>query len=82
MFEELMLDEEGVDKTAHKKIFIGRSHETTYKDTLHNIELLVNNMNDHSKLREVMKKVVPTYNYKKESVDRVDDLEKQIVSSN
>ncbi len=81
LFEELMLDEEGVDKTVHKKIFIGRSHEVAYKDTLHNIELLVSNMSDPSKLREAMKKVVPTYNYKKERVDRVDDLEKQIVST-
>ncbi|MFC2145449.1 polysaccharide biosynthesis protein [Actinomycetota bacterium] len=81
MFEELMLDEEGVDKTSHKKIFIGRSHEVTYKDTLYNIKLLVNNMSDPVKLREAMKKVVPTYNYKKESVKRVDDLEKQVVSS-
>lgn len=67
LFEEFMLDEEGVDKTTHKEIFIGRSHEATYRDTLHNIELLVNNMNDPLKLREAIKEVVPTYNYKKKT---------------
>jgi len=81
LFEELMLDEEGIVKTSHEKIFIGRSREVTYEEALLNIELLVNNMNDPSKLREAMKKVVQTYNYKKESINRIDDLEKQIISS-
>ena len=81
LFEELMLDEEGIVKTSHEKIFIGRSREVTYEEALLNIELLVKNMNDPSKLREAMKKVVQTYNYKKESINRIDDLEKQIISS-
>jgi len=81
LFEELILDEEGVDKTSHKKIFIGRSQKVSYKEVLHNIEILVNNMNDPLKFREAMKKVVPTYNYKREGIDRVDDLEGQIISS-
>ncbi len=69
LFEELMLDEEGIGKTSHKKIFTGRSPEISYKEVLYNIELLVNNMSDPSKLREAIKKVVPTYSCKKESIE-------------
>lgn len=80
MFEELMLDEEGVDGTTNKRIFVGRSQEVAYKKVLYNIELLVNNMSDTAKLREAIKEVVPTYNYMKESVKKVDDLGKQVIS--
>ena len=81
LFEELMLDEEDVDKTPHEKIFVCRSQEVTYKKALLNIELLVNSMSDPLKLREAIKKVVPTYNYKKEDINSIGDLERQIISS-
>jgi len=81
MFEEMMMDEEGIKKTYHEKIFIGKSNDILYKDIIMKIELLKSSLDDPESLRETMAKIVPTYTYKKEGIDRIDDLEKHILPS-
>ena len=72
MFEEFMLDEEGVDKTRHEKIFIGRSHNRSYDGVMMYIESLIKCMDNPDNLRKTIAKVVPTYTYKKETGTKID----------
>jgi FlaA1/EpsC-like NDP-sugar epimerase len=81
MFEEFMLDEEGVDKTQHEKIFIGRSTYKSYDEVMMDIESLVNCMDNPDNLRKALVKVVPTYTYKTEVNTKIDGREEQTITS-
>jgi len=65
LFEELLLDEEGIQSTEHKKIFIGQPIFTDYKLLLKSLrtlnDLVVDCKNDE--LRDYIKQMVPTYMY-------------------
>jgi FlaA1/EpsC-like NDP-sugar epimerase len=68
MFEELLLDEEGADKTRHEKIFICKTSARIYNDLMIEIEELINCMNKHENIRSTLAKIVPTYSYKVENL--------------
>ncbi|MCB5560420.1 polysaccharide biosynthesis protein [Anaerosalibacter bizertensis] len=63
LFEELLLDEEGISNTSHNKIFIGQPTFTDYKYLIQNLEKLkyVIEYNDKIKLKKVLSEIVPTY---------------------
>jgi FlaA1/EpsC-like NDP-sugar epimerase len=66
LYEELLLAEEGLEKTAHKKIFIGKQSDMSFKEVIMCIKALENSMEDDETLRECMAKLVPKYKYKPE----------------
>ncbi|MGI6669075.1 MAG: polysaccharide biosynthesis protein [Acetivibrionales bacterium] len=66
LYEELLLAEEGLEKTAHKKIFIGKQADMSFKEVVMCIKALENSMENDEMLRECMAKLVPTYKYKRE----------------
>lgn len=63
LFEELLLDEEGISSTKHNKIFIGKPTFFDYKLLLNSIDILHNiiDKGTENQLKECIKSIVPTY---------------------
>ena len=61
MFEELLLSEEGLLKTANKKIFIGRPPVESFETLQHHLDQLKCVLSDDKLIRERMKEIVTTY---------------------
>ena len=65
LYEELLMDSKGLEKTTHEKIFVEEDSNITVKDInskLDRLNSLINNKEkDINKIKKVMKKVVPTY---------------------
>lgn len=68
LYEELMLEEEGVEKTVHEKIYIGKPLEIDEEQLnaqLERISELL--MNGEDELKEFLSEMVPTYKMTAES---------------
>ena len=63
LYEELLMDEEGLTKTAHNKIFVARPGSFNLNEVKENIKELikVSSTGDIVKTKEKLKEVVPTY---------------------
>lgn len=64
MFEELLMNEEGLQETANKMIYIGRPIEydtETFEEQLE--RLRVASLDENTDIRAVVKEIVPTYHY-------------------
>ncbi len=63
LYEELLMDSEGLEQTAHKKIFIGSPKSVTMDELKEGLNLLKDAVesDDDNKVRDVFEKVVPTY---------------------
>ncbi len=71
LYEELLMSEEGLEKTRHEKIFIGEpiefSHEEISRRLNIVVELIENNETSISNIKKTFKEIVPTY---KENMDK------------
>jgi len=82
LFEELLMAEEGLLRTAHEKIFIGKQSDMSFQEVIMCIKALENSMESDELLRETMAKLVPTYHRSEYSkpvltvIDKADDLKK------
>jgi len=63
LYEELLMAEEGLEKTAHEKIFIGKQSDMSFKEVIMCIKALENSIESDEMLRECMATLVPTYRY-------------------
>jgi FlaA1/EpsC-like NDP-sugar epimerase len=66
LFEELLMDEEGLESTVNKKIFIGNQITIDSDDMhskLHSLREAAED-NDSEKTVELLSKLVPTFNHK------------------
>lgn len=66
LYEELLMDEEGLKSTENKKIFIGRQiyvNEETFMDALNKIKRLAQN-NEKVSVIEMLGQIVPTFHHK------------------
>lgn len=65
LYEELLMSEEGLQTTAHNKIFIGKPSDITYEQMLKKLgkleEIIQNENISVNKIKDTMKRVVPTY---------------------
>ncbi len=66
LYEELLMAEEGLERTAHKKIFIGKQSDMSFKEVIMCIKTLENSLENDEMLRECMARLVPTYRYQPE----------------
>ncbi|HAP19934.1 MAG TPA: nucleoside-diphosphate sugar epimerase [Lachnospiraceae bacterium] len=67
LYEELLMDEEGLTETPNKLIYIGHPIEMDddwFLEKLHELDQAGKTESDH--IREIIAEVVPTYRYKKE----------------
>lgn len=66
LYEELLMEEEGLKNTEHKKIFIGKPSSITEIELEQKLEqmkeLIQNEEVSLNKIKQTMHKVVPTYN--------------------
>lgn len=61
LYEELLMDEEGIAKTPNKKIFIGHPSSMTFLELTEHLKYLHNAIESSFDLREALHHVVPTY---------------------
>ncbi len=63
LFEELLMNEEGLTKTRHEKIFIGAPSDITMEELKPSLDMLklAAESNDIDTIKSVIEKVVPTY---------------------
>jgi FlaA1/EpsC-like NDP-sugar epimerase len=95
LYEELLMQEEGLKQTAHNKIFVGKPAELTEKQLeskISKLEELVENENTTiSKIKTTMKNIVPTYhepeelnkkqrNSRKEIEENINKKTKQVLN--
>ena len=67
MYEELLLDEEGLKKTANRMIFIGKPIEFNSEEFEDQLEQLIADARAESgDIRNRMKEIVPTFQWEKE----------------
>ena len=64
LYEELLMNEEGLQKTNHNKIFVGQPLDLS----LEQLENMLNQLQESlllegDKLKEIVSEIVPTYNY-------------------
>ncbi|CAK0776395.1 Capsular polysaccharide biosynthesis protein CapD [Gammaproteobacteria bacterium] len=64
LYEELLLEEEGLLATRHQGIHVAPPSNESFNDVLKRIEILKGNFRDADDVRIKMSKVVPTYKYK------------------
>ena len=67
LYEELLMDEEGLEKTANQKIYIGHLldlDDELFSADLHRLKELA--YDENSDIRQAVAKLVPTYHYQKE----------------
>ena len=70
LYEELLMAEEDIQKSAHDKIYIGKPLKLKFMEVLLYVKALENSLGDANALRECMSRVVPTYNYESIKSDR------------
>lgn len=64
LYEELLMAEEGLQKTAHEKIFIGKPLDVDYEKFMKQLqELKKEAYEDGTRIRECVKEIVQTYQY-------------------
>ncbi|MCQ2519100.1 MAG: polysaccharide biosynthesis protein [Lachnospiraceae bacterium] len=64
MYEELLMNEEGLKKTSNKMIFIGKPLEFDSEWFEEKLNLLQDAaINENQDIREIVKEIVPTYNF-------------------
>ena len=62
LYEELLMDEEGLQKTAHSKIFVGQSIDVSFEELNEKLSLLKAALDtDNANIKKVFEQVVPTY---------------------
>jgi FlaA1/EpsC-like NDP-sugar epimerase len=63
LYEELLMDEEGLQKTSHSKIFIGKQMGITFQEVIMCVKALESSMGSNQEIKECMARLVPTYRY-------------------
>jgi FlaA1/EpsC-like NDP-sugar epimerase len=79
LYEELLMSEEGLEDTVHKKIYIGKpmfEDMDTLKQKLEQLQNLLD-LNDIAEIKHQMQKIVPTYHYKNENEVAADNADKE-----
>lgn len=73
LYEELLMNEEGLKKTSNNKIYIGQQLDFDTKEFSKNLEemRLICATNDKEKVVEKLKQLVPTFNHDRKSLDQL-----------
>lgn len=79
LYEELLMSEEGLQDTVHKKIHVGKPMFEDMDTLKHKLEQLQNllDLNDISEIKHQMQKIVPTYHYKNQDEVAADNADKE-----
>lgn len=76
LYEEILMDDEGLKPTEHSKIYIAKPSSITMTDVEEKLEILRETISNEDiqldKIKENMKKVVPTYKERKKEEEIVE----------
>lgn len=62
LYEELLMDEEGLENTTHDKIFVGKPVFTDLKLLHRELDILLEHLwSGPEEIKDYMEKIVPTY---------------------
>src|SRR5699024_6943137 len=63
LYEEILLDKNGMTETSHEKIYIEKPKDFKYDDIMNYIYLLENSLNSNNKkdIRRILRSIVPSY---------------------
>ncbi|MGN1352114.1 MAG: polysaccharide biosynthesis protein [Clostridia bacterium] len=82
LYEELLMEEEGLQKTEHNKIFIGELSDLNYEDVHEKLEILRELIENEdiplNVLDETMLRIVPTYHHPEEVNIEIKNSRKEI----
>ena len=82
LYEELLMSEEGLQKTSHDKIFIGELSDITYEELEQKLDELRKIISDEDipleEMDETMKRLVPTYHHPDEVNINIKNSRKEI----
>jgi len=72
LFEELLLNAEGLEATLHEKIFVEKPPIKTWQELESNLQHLMENLDDHSntETKEAVRQLVDTYQPKMQERER------------
>lgn len=76
LYEELLLDEEGIQNTYHENIYIGKPLDLSFNEVMLGIRALQNSIDDKEALKQCMKNIVSTYTGCDEIAASIDAQEK------
>lgn len=66
LYEELLMDEEGISNTTHRKIFIGKPGQFDFEDITTKVNILRDSLDgEEEAIFNLVEKIVPTYSRKK-----------------
>ncbi len=86
LYEELLMSEEGLQKTSHNKIFIGELSDITYEELQQKLDELQKIVSDEDTplevMDETMKKLVPTYHHPDEVNTKIKNSREEIEKRN
>ena len=70
------MNEEGLTKTRHEKIFVGVPSDVTMDELKPSLDMLrlATDTNDIEKIKEIMEKVVPTYIKNPDTVNKLHEV--------
>ena len=78
LFEELLLNEEGITKTDNKKIYIGKPIEFSNEEFERHLDILYKaaQANNKNRVEQIIAEIVPTYHHEINGVESLpDDIE-------
>lgn len=82
LYEELLMEEEGLQKTEHNKIFIGELSDLNYEDVHEKLEILRELIENEdiplNVLDETMLRIIPTYHHPEEVNIEIKNSRKEI----
>ncbi len=86
LYEELLMSEEGLQKTSHNKIFIGELSDITYEELEQKLDELQKIVSDEdtplSTMDETMRRLVPTYHHPDEVNGEIKNSRKELEKRN
>lgn len=73
LYEEILMNEEGLEKTSHDKIFVAEPFNISMTDIEEKLKILLDLLDkkecNKMEIKTIMKEVVPTFQIKKEEID-------------
>ena len=83
LYEELLMNEEGLKTTEHSKIFVGQPIDISKEILLNKLETLKSAINseDDNEVKRIMEQVVPTYRITPNSKDEEKTDEKVLINA-
>lgn len=86
LYEELLMNEEGLKKTAHSKIFVGKPLDISFNELNRNLKRLKSAVpQDEETIKRIISEIVPTYQYsgkqvkERKNIVTIETVERKVI---